>query len=210
MTTFQNYSLCDNDRTCSAGSDDGRVYIWDARSGALVCALEADEDIVNSVAAHPSLPYLATSGIEDKVRIWGPRSSPVHQYLSEQIQRNQVGFTSSIAYMQSLAVHYIEIYNGTPACGACCTTGNAAEDDTDSHESRQDMTKKECSASMSAVHVQESIQNGPRTRSLLLHPGILQAITGTHPDLLQGLLGGEAEIHLGPGMPDRPGGCVIC
>ena len=86
--------------------------------------------------------------------------------------------------------------------------GNAAEDDTDTHERRRDMTKKECSASVSAV--QESIQNGPRMRSLLLHPAILQAITGTHPDLLQGLLGSEAEIHLGPGMPDRPGGCVIC
>ncbi len=47
-------------------------------------------------------------------------------------------------------------------------------------------------------------------RSLLLHPGILQAITGTHPDLLQGLLAGEGQVQLGPGMPDRPGGCVIC
>lgn len=73
-----------------AGSDDGRVYIWDARSGAMICALDADEDIVNSVAAHPTLPYLATSGIEDKVRIWGPRSGALHQDLSEQIQRNQV------------------------------------------------------------------------------------------------------------------------
>ena len=63
----------------------------DAKSGAVICALEADEDIVNSVAAHPTLPYLATSGIEDKVRIWGPHSSPVHQDLSEQILRNQVG-----------------------------------------------------------------------------------------------------------------------
>lgn len=96
MTAFQSCSVCHSDCTCSAGSDDGRVYIWAARSGALICALEADEDIVNSVAAHPSLPYLATSGIEDKVRIWGPCSSPVHQNLSEQIQRNQVGLTSYI------------------------------------------------------------------------------------------------------------------
>ena len=77
----------------AAGSDDGKVYIWDARSGAIVCALDADEDIVNSVAAHPTLPYLATSGIEDKVRIWGPRSNAVHQDLTEQIQRNQVNLT---------------------------------------------------------------------------------------------------------------------
>ena len=76
-----------------AGSDDGRVYIWDARSGAIICALDADEDIVNSVAAHPTLPYLATSGIEDKVRIWGPRSNAVNQDLTEQIQRNQVSLT---------------------------------------------------------------------------------------------------------------------
>lgn len=89
---------------CCAGSDDGRVYIWDAKSGDVICALEADEDIVNSVAAHPSLPYLATSGIEDKVRIWGPHSSPVYQDLSEQIQRNQVGLLVYLAPYQQLAM----------------------------------------------------------------------------------------------------------
>jgi len=91
---------------CCAGSDDGRVYIWDAKSGDVICALEADEDIVNSVAAHPSLPYLATSGIEDKVRIWGPHSSPVYQDLSEQIQRNQVGLLVYLAPYQRLLCPY--------------------------------------------------------------------------------------------------------
>ncbi len=86
-----------------AGSDDGKVYIWDARSGAIVCALNADEDIVNSVAAHPTLPYLATSGIEDKVRIWGPRSNAVHQDLTEQIQRNQVSLTELHALLISVS-----------------------------------------------------------------------------------------------------------
>ena len=59
--------------------------------------------------------------------------------------------------------------------------------------------------------MQESIQKaGPGMRSLLFNPGILQAITGMHPDLLQGLLSGEGEVRLGPGMQDRPGACVIC
>lgn len=59
--------------------------------------------------------------------------------------------------------------------------------------------------------MQESIQKmGPRMRSLLFNPGVLQAITGMHPDLLQGLLSGEGEVHMGPGVHDRPGGCVIC
>ena len=66
------------------------MYIWDTKTGGVICALQADEDIVNSVAAHPTLPYLATSGIEDRIRIWGPNSSPVHQDLSEQIRQNQV------------------------------------------------------------------------------------------------------------------------
>ena len=61
-----------------------------------------------------------------------------------------------------------------------------------------------------ALHaVQESMQRGPHMRSLLFHPGILQAITGTHPDVLQGLLSDEGEIRLGQNLPDRPGGCTI-
>ena len=40
--------------------------------GDIVKVLEADEDVANCVRCHPSLPVLATSGIESVVRLWAP------------------------------------------------------------------------------------------------------------------------------------------
>ncbi|CAM9492287.1 unnamed protein product [Ectocarpus fasciculatus] len=57
----------------ASGSDDGRVFIWERSSGRLVRAIKADDQIVNCVAPHPSLPVLATSGLESVVRLWSPR-----------------------------------------------------------------------------------------------------------------------------------------
>ena len=34
--------------------------------------LPADEEVANTVQCHPHLPVLATSGIEDIVRLWAP------------------------------------------------------------------------------------------------------------------------------------------
>lgn len=55
-----------------AGSDDGRAFIWEKASGKLVNAIEADEDIVNCVQPHPFDACLATSGIENVIRLWTP------------------------------------------------------------------------------------------------------------------------------------------
>mmetsp|Transcript_43737 Transcript_43737/g.72451 ORF Transcript_43737/g.72451 Transcript_43737/m.72451 type:complete len:223 (+) Transcript_43737:324-992(+) len=61
-----------NDEYVVAGSDDGRVFLWEAGSGRLVGSWTADEDIVNCVQPHPFDPVLATSGIENCVRLWAP------------------------------------------------------------------------------------------------------------------------------------------
>lgn len=55
-----------------AGSDTGKVLIWDVETALLVATLEDDADVVNCVQPHPSLPWLATSGIEDTIRLWTP------------------------------------------------------------------------------------------------------------------------------------------
>ena len=73
-----------------AGSDDGRVFIYDARGGAPIIALEADEDVANCVAPHPSLPVLATSGIESAVRLWSPKGPAATPDLAQEIAANQV------------------------------------------------------------------------------------------------------------------------
>lgn len=61
-----------NDAFIVAGSDDGRAYVWHTATGRLVNAIAADETIVNCVRPHPFDTCLATSGIEDVIRLWSP------------------------------------------------------------------------------------------------------------------------------------------
>jgi len=55
-----------------SGSDDGRIFIWRKSDGELVQLLEGDEDVVNVVQPSPDGSMLATSGIENTVKIFRP------------------------------------------------------------------------------------------------------------------------------------------
>eukprot|EP00963_Diacronema_lutheri_P007196 scaffold630_cov350-Pavlova_lutheri.AAC.7 len=84
-----------SDHFVACGSDDGHAYLYEAGSGKCIAALQADEDVVNCVQAHPSDPVLATSGIESVVRIWSPagrdesRTSQSESVLESMIESNQ-------------------------------------------------------------------------------------------------------------------------
>jgi len=83
--------LGSNDDLVACGSDDGRVFIYDASTGECIKLLQADDDIVNCVQPHPTLPVIATSGIEPVVRLWSPSSdepSPGGS-IAEVVARNQ-------------------------------------------------------------------------------------------------------------------------
>ena len=58
----------------AAGSDDGNIFIWEKTTGNIVRVLNGDDSIVNCVQWHPSGPLLATSGIENMVRLWEPKA----------------------------------------------------------------------------------------------------------------------------------------
>eukprot|EP01122_Echinamoeba_exundans_P004322 TRINITY_DN1433_c0_g1_i1.p1 TRINITY_DN1433_c0_g1~~TRINITY_DN1433_c0_g1_i1.p1 ORF type:complete len:388 (+),score=55.43 TRINITY_DN1433_c0_g1_i1:815-1978(+) len=55
-----------------SGSDDARVYFWNKGTGELFNVLAGHEDVVNCVAAAPNYPLLATSGIDNVVKLWEP------------------------------------------------------------------------------------------------------------------------------------------
>ena len=57
----------------ASGSDDGHLFIWDRCSGEVLMSRLADADVLTCVQAHPSLPVLITSGLDDVVRVWGPK-----------------------------------------------------------------------------------------------------------------------------------------
>lgn len=82
-----------DDSIVASGSDDGVVYMWDSNTGELVHILEADIDIVNCVQCHPSVPCLATSGLEHVVRIWEPKDTDLVGWqkagMIDVIERNQ-------------------------------------------------------------------------------------------------------------------------
>ncbi|KAH7464804.1 WD and tetratricopeptide repeats protein 1 [Phytophthora ramorum] len=82
-----------NDAYIIAGSDDGRALVWDKATGDLVNAIEADADIVNCVQPHPFDACLATSGIENIIRLWAPTSckenTPTEAELEDILTRNQ-------------------------------------------------------------------------------------------------------------------------
>eukprot|EP00890_Picochlorum_soloecismus_P002066 jgi/Picsp_1/2860/NSC_01085-R1_wd and tetratricopeptide repeats protein 1 len=68
--------LGSRDSHVAAASDSGFVFIYEAASGQCIAALEADREIVNCIRPHPTLPVIATSGIEHSIKIWSPIEGP--------------------------------------------------------------------------------------------------------------------------------------
>ncbi|KAG6333773.1 hypothetical protein ID866_5321, partial [Astraeus odoratus] len=56
------------DEYVTSGSDDGNFFIWDKISGEVVDIFEGDENIVNVIEGHPTLPLIAVSGIDTTVK----------------------------------------------------------------------------------------------------------------------------------------------
>ncbi|CAG9859508.1 unnamed protein product [Phyllotreta striolata] len=55
-----------------SGSDCGHVFIWNRHTADLKMLLQADQHVVNCLQPHPTLPILATSGIDHDVKLWAP------------------------------------------------------------------------------------------------------------------------------------------
>ena len=70
-----------------SGSDCGNIFIWSKETEAIIHMFEGDEGgVVNVLETHPNLPFLATSGLDDEVKIWHPTSnSPIALDLIEKV-----------------------------------------------------------------------------------------------------------------------------
>lgn len=78
------------DQMVACGSDDGRVFIYDADTGVPVKVLDADDDVANCVQCHPAQPVLATSGIEQVVKLWSPLVSCSAVYHQPGVVSNDI------------------------------------------------------------------------------------------------------------------------
>lgn len=57
------------------GSDDGNFYCWNKKTTNIVNIIKADECIVNCVQPHYNSCFLATSGIDNNIKLWSPTMS---------------------------------------------------------------------------------------------------------------------------------------
>jgi DDB1- and CUL4-associated factor 8 len=56
-----------------SGSDCGSIFFWEREKNEIIQIVKGDKHIVNCLSPHPnSIPVLATSGIENDVKIWTP------------------------------------------------------------------------------------------------------------------------------------------
>lgn len=71
-----------------SGSDCGNVFIWDKESTELVNVFHADDaGVVNVIENHPTLPLIATSGLDNDVKLWSPNDSPVSDLEKFNLER---------------------------------------------------------------------------------------------------------------------------
>ncbi len=83
-TFAKEVALVHGEQYVATGGDDGHLHVWDRLSGVPRLLLRGDGHIVNCVAPHPSLPYLAVSGIDSTVKIFTVgEKSPQQPYKSE-------------------------------------------------------------------------------------------------------------------------------
>jgi len=59
-----------NSEYVMSGSDCGRVFIWDKKTGALKRVLSGHHSVVNCLVEHPFDPTFVTSGIDCEVKLW--------------------------------------------------------------------------------------------------------------------------------------------
>uniref|UniRef100_A0A0V0J445 DDB1-and CUL4-associated factor 6 n=1 Tax=Schistocephalus solidus TaxID=70667 RepID=A0A0V0J445_SCHSO len=59
-----------------SGSECGNVLVWHRSDAQAVCAIKADEVVVNRLQPHPFLPYLAVSGVDRTIKLIEPSPIP--------------------------------------------------------------------------------------------------------------------------------------
>lgn len=75
-----------------SGSDCGNIYLWDVESEKIVNFFHGDDNgVINVLEPHPHLPMMATSGLDNDVKLWMPTSEEPSQMkdLAKVIKKNK-------------------------------------------------------------------------------------------------------------------------
>lgn len=66
--------------------------------------LQADDDVANCVRCHPSLPVLATSGIDSVVRLWSPTAQSDYSSPTTHVNANQTRMRDGPRLLRGAAI----------------------------------------------------------------------------------------------------------
>lgn len=79
-------------------SDEGNFFIWDRTENRISRMLRGDQNIVNCVLPHPFACLLATSGLDDAVRLWSPHDAnePGSAHAPKQVEAYDNGTTCDV------------------------------------------------------------------------------------------------------------------
>ncbi|XP_025414253.1 DDB1- and CUL4-associated factor 6-like [Sipha flava] len=115
-TLIKEASFWGNDFIIS-GSDCGHVFIWDRYTCEIVMLLRGDNHVVNCIQPHPSLPLLATSGVDHDVKLWSPRLPDIgfsQEMANELVEKNKLMMEQSrdtITVSPTLIVRMLNRFN---------------------------------------------------------------------------------------------------
>lgn len=129
-----------------SGSDCGHVFTWERATGRLVMLMEADQHVVNCVQPHPTMPLLATSGIDYDIKIWSPMDEEKIRFDQEAandlMERNAVmleetkdTITVPASFMIRMlaCIHSLRNRRGPPAPAAPASGGSGGESNNNSN-----------------------------------------------------------------------------
>lgn len=127
-----------------AGSDDGSFFIWDKSTTNLLRVMVGDASIVNCLQPNPQTCLLATSGIDDSIKLWSPgRPNVENPYLRSNL--------SSVASSNQKRLNQDPIetfFSFASMTGARFTTTSAnSSDDEDNHSNEDDAMPETCRTS---------------------------------------------------------------
>uniref|UniRef100_A0A0D9VQH6 Anaphase-promoting complex subunit 4 WD40 domain-containing protein n=1 Tax=Leersia perrieri TaxID=77586 RepID=A0A0D9VQH6_9ORYZ len=74
----------------ASGSDDGRWFIWEKRTGRLIKMLVGDGAVVNCIQSHPYDCVVATSGIDNSIKLWTPDANATSMVAGPEIDVSSV------------------------------------------------------------------------------------------------------------------------
>ncbi|KAL7059577.1 hypothetical protein AAHC03_013890 [Spirometra sp. Aus1] len=98
-----------------SGSECGNVLVWRRSDAQPACAIKADEVVVNRLQPHPSLPYLAVSGVDHTIKLIEPSPIPEDEDDESHFERLEKRKNAASEIMQQNVTKMHEALNNGAA-----------------------------------------------------------------------------------------------